>query len=89
MKKITGGPAFPGHSSVAGGANSGMYGGGFVASQGMTLRDYFAAKAMQGLLSNQLMGDASIHKSATEWLGDISVSAYEFADAMLRAREAS
>ncbi len=56
---------------------------------GMTLRDYFAAKAMQGLLANNMMGDASLHECAPDWLSDISVGAYEFADAMLRAREAS
>lgn len=58
-------------------------------SPGMTLRDYFAAKAMQGLLANTLMGDAALHSRAPDWLTDISVGAYEFADAMLRAREAS
>lgn len=47
---------------------------------GMSLRDYFAAKAMQGKLSNPewLASDA---RTATE--------AYAMADAMLRAREAS
>ncbi|EMM2360089.1 TPA: hypothetical protein ACS3HB_000542 [Citrobacter freundii] len=60
-----------------------------VASDDMTLRDYFAAKAMQGLLANTLMGDASLHARAPDWLADISVGAYEFADAMLRSRESS
>ena len=47
---------------------------------GMTLRDYFAAKAMQGRLANPdwLCSD---DRTATE--------AYQIADAMLRAREAS
>lgn len=46
----------------------------------MTLRDYFAAKAMQGRLANPdwLCSD---DRTATE--------AYQIADAMLRAREAS
>ncbi|MBJ8396871.1 hypothetical protein [Citrobacter cronae] len=61
----------------------------FLQYRGMTLRDYFAAKAMQGLLANNMMGDASLHECAPDWLSDISVGAYEFADAMLRAREAS
>lgn len=49
--------------------------------QGMTLRDYFAAKAMQGLLA-QAMGTAlgSDPKYAAEY-------AYATADAMLKARE--
>ncbi|EML1553600.1 TPA: hypothetical protein QCD44_003313 [Enterobacter hormaechei] len=47
---------------------------------GMTLRDYFAAKAMQGRLANPdwLCSD---DRTATE--------AYQIADAMLRARGAS
>jgi len=48
---------------------------------GMTLRDYFAAKAMQGYCSNQQ------HTSSctVELTADC---AYEMADAMLKAREA-
>jgi hypothetical protein len=43
--------------------------------QGMTLRDYFAAKAMQALAQ----------KYSHE--GDVSRNAYKIADAMLKARE--
>jgi hypothetical protein len=46
---------------------------------GMTLRDYFAAKALQGILSDSY--DYSDRDR-------IATKAYEFADAMLRAREA-
>lgn len=54
---------------------------------GMSLRDYFAAKAMQGLIS--------VHNHYGEWTGcgDIkmneilSETAYSVADAMLEARE--
>lgn len=43
MNKETGGPAFPnGSTNEWGNANNG----------GMTLREYFAAKAMQGILAN-------------------------------------
>jgi hypothetical protein len=45
---------------------------------GMTLRDYFAAKALQGLLSESY--DFSDRNR-------IAVKAYDFADAMLEARE--
>lgn len=50
------------------------------AAAGMTLRDYFAAKALQGMCAN---GDAC-HR------GDdvIAEGAYWLADAMLRARDA-
>ena len=70
MQKQTGGTAFPlplGSETVEGCA-------------GTTLRDYLAAKAMQGKLANPewMASDA---RTATE--------AYAMADAMLRAREAS
>lgn len=51
-----------------------------------SLRDYFAAKAMQGLLANNEMGDSNLHDSADDWLRDIAESSYDFADAMLKAR---
>jgi hypothetical protein len=53
---------------------------------GMTLRDYFAAKALQGLLADPEPFDL--------WDGDKTIAdtyareAYVYADAMLRAREA-
>jgi hypothetical protein len=65
----TGGPAFP----VA-------YGGGRI--EGMTLRDYFAAKAMLPLMQ----------RSGGYWdkenMHGYAVVAYEMADAMLKARQA-
>jgi len=48
--------------------------------QGMTLRDYFAAWAMQGMLS-----DNSGIRYPTDELVDF---AYKVADAMMKAREA-
>jgi hypothetical protein len=46
-------------------------------SRGMTLRDYFAAKAMQGMLADP----------STPEIMDIAGAAYEVADAMMKARE--
>ena len=83
-KQNNGGPAFP-YSARLVAPDTYEH----LTNGGMTLRDYFAAKAMQELLANTLMGDASIHARAPDWLADISVGAYEFADAMLRARESS
>ena len=66
------------------------YGDGKYASHGMTLRDYFAAKAMQGLMSGRWKSDIhgipydAYRADADEW----AKSAYHFADAMLKAREA-
>ena len=57
--------------------------------QGMTLRDYFAAKAMQGLFSS--MGE--ITNSWSKMAKDIPLKdyisdySYEVADAMLKQRE--
>jgi len=46
---------------------------------GMTLRDYFAAKAMTGLLTAEIVGEYS-----NEHVAEIS---YRIADAMLKARQ--
>ena len=45
--------------------------------EGMTLRDYFAAKALQGLISTEGAGSA-------ERYAEIS---YKLADAMMKARD--
>jgi len=46
---------------------------------GMTLRDYFAAKAMQGVLASAKEGD-DFNERGCEWC-------YKVADEMLKARE--
>jgi hypothetical protein len=53
---------------------------------GMTLRDYFAAKALQGLLANPKLQKEILAQGGclSGWIED---SAYGFADAMLKARE--
>ena len=47
---------------------------------GMTLRDYFAAKAMQGYLAADPTFECDLH--------EVADMAYEQADAMLKARQA-
>ena len=49
-------------------------------TSGMTLRDYFAAKAMQGIIEK---GRLDRHSDL-----DIARSCYAMADAMMKAREA-
>ena len=72
-KTNDGGPAFPLQS----------IGPDFVPGYaGMTLRDYFAAKAMQGLLAAQVHG---FNDQPAK--GPFASMAYEMADAMLAARE--
>ena len=62
-----GGPAFPCEGIVT--SNGILY-------EGMTLRDYFAAKAMQGYCTDPVMTSAK----------SVAALAYEMADAMLQAR---
>jgi hypothetical protein len=62
-------PAFPAPAGVS-----------HITEQGMTLRDYFAAKAMQGFCSD------------SDWRqdmmpGETAKAAYHQADAMLKARD--
>jgi hypothetical protein len=59
---------------------------GYAVTGGMTLRDYFAAKAMQSTLAD----DAYVERTETaaEWLAIVAKSSYEIADAMLKARDA-
>lgn len=68
--KNTGGPAFPTQPNVR---------PEWGKCTGMTLRDYFAAKAMQGICAS---GPGS-HMTNDR----ISAEAYEIADCMLKARE--
>mgnify|MGYP003142505055 CR=1 FL=1 len=53
---------------------------------GMTLRDYFAAKAMQGVLSNSNVG-VTIGKHFTKENESLAITCYSMADAMLKERE--
>jgi len=57
----------------------------YMESRGMTLRDYFAAKAMQEQM-RYLIGSA-MHEHVLH--DHIAMLAYRTADAMLRAREQS
>ena len=74
--KHNGGPAFPfGQTDSISGQLVNGWG-----SEGMTLRDYFAAKAMQSLL-------ATFDTYYDErWRDGLAMDAYMVADAMLKAR---
>ncbi len=72
--KNTGGPAFPND-----------YGLNFSEKQGMTLRDYFAAKAMQGMAAGPFWCENV--QSKANYMTDLANEAYAMADAMLKARE--
>ena len=77
MNKETGGPAFP--------VNSDNYAS--PDSTGMTLRDYFAAKAMQGLIASPRMPAPAHHGGTDVTDSMVADLAYKMADAMLKARE--
>ena len=51
-------------------------------SKGMTLRDYFAAKAMQGILASSAPITSAIDVDQL-----VAAAAYKIADAMLKARK--
>lgn len=67
QEKYDGGSAFPAETML-----------GF--EEGMTLRDYFAAKAMQAMLSSP---NCPMHVKESQ----LAIQAYSAADAMLEARE--
>ena len=70
MAIITGGPAFPVKSAADWQAH------------GMTMRDYFAAKALMGMLASRNPNSPRFHPD------DDAAYVYAVADAMLKAREA-
>ena len=55
------------------------------AHQGMSLRDYFAAKAMEGFIST--FGKTQNTSNVLELADDISEMSYSIADEMLKQRE--
>lgn len=75
MSTDNGGPAFPGEPAT-------RFGEANEYNQGMTMRDYFAAKAMQSYITiriNSGIGEDNFDPLISKW-------AYEMADAMLKAR---
>lgn len=73
MSKNNGGPAFPGVTWITQGDNKNP--------EGMSLRDWFAAKAMQGIIV--AVGEC-LPKDPHQ---QVALDAYKFADAMLAERE--
>lgn len=69
--------AFPAAAAILNGSNGDYWS---TMSDGMTLRDYFAAKAMQGFMANKSNPMRFDPDNDAKW-------AYMIADAMLAARE--
>jgi hypothetical protein len=83
-----GGPAFP--EPIVSTPDHGLQSSGSYGFQtGMSLRDYFAAAALQGMMSNSDWCKAArdTTKEQMEFSEAVSRCAYEFADSMLAARE--
>ena len=80
MSNNSGGPAFPTHDVYEHCGFDGNSGPHVqqTTNTGMALRDYFAAKALQGLLANSEV-------QATH--AEFAAESYKMADAMLKARE--
>lgn len=74
----TGGPAFPLNDALCTNGNP------LPSRMGMTLRDYFAAKALPVHMAALATWDA---ESPDAWQAEVSRLSYATADAMLKARE--
>jgi hypothetical protein len=77
----TGGPAFPTQAYDLERETT-------VNEEGMTLRDYFAAKAMQIMWDAYDKGYCGLNNNDAPNVKIIAEGAYQMADAMLKAREA-
>jgi hypothetical protein len=76
-QRTDGGPAFP----------TPRYERGDMYSLGMTMRDFFAAKAMQIMLDAYDKGYCGLNSQDAPNTDVIARGAYEMADSMLKARE--
>jgi hypothetical protein len=76
MSEKTGGSAFPQHDPI-----TNEFVKKYGTDRGMTLRDYFAAKAMQAMLNE----DPDYHQKYQ--FIDLADFSYQCADAMLEARK--
>lgn len=55
-------------------------------NHGMDLRDYFAAKALQSIITDGKLGERLRHD---DYIKKVSEMSYEYADAMIKARNDS
>lgn len=78
MAKHDGGPAFPYSALEPDPETRQLVGSIYADSHGMSLRDYFAAKALAAMVTNsETLGTAA----------QLAPIAYRYADAMLKERE--
>jgi hypothetical protein len=79
-----GGPAFPRQHTIADATSADFK----LGCKGMTMRDYFAAKAMQGMLGALAASSSGLHDDFRKSANAITEMSYFVADAMLKARSA-
>lgn len=82
MGKETGGPAFPWQEVLIDGNGNSWSN----QREGMTLRDYFAAKAMMGAFSSGAY-EINMGPSHIDEMKGLAITFYLMADAMLEARK--
>lgn len=80
-----GGPVFPKQETI----DNAYYGGKHDSSgpMGISMRDYFAAKAMQAIISGVWISGHSVERLPTD--RECAERAWKYADEMLKAREES
>ena len=78
QKIETGGPACPCHADIIQSKDRDY--------AGMTLRDYFAAKAMPACYA-EYCAYANVRGYDEDWKMGVALDAYAMADAMIKARE--
>lgn len=71
MPRTDGGPAFPATLDESG-----------IVLPGMTLRDYFAARALTGVINSESSAGTTLYSPSV-----VASQVYELADAMLKERE--
>lgn len=82
-KKVENPPAFPKAAFYH------EHGGTDSPQEGLSLRDYFAAKAMASMFAGdgaQMVANLDGRYDETNWTEIVSLNAYEIADAMLKER---
>lgn len=87
--KNNGGPAFPCEAREMSNMNDGAREVMITTKKsGMTLRDYFAAKAMASMLVGRTPQELlSLYSYGADGRSKVAIDAYLFADTMLKARE--
>jgi hypothetical protein len=92
-EKNTGGPAFKHETRdilVPDPDGGNVFGSAGRYETGLTIRDYFAAKAMQALFSSEVFvrgADKAAHKAGVTLKEMMAEQAYQMADNMLEARD--